>query len=406
MEVKIEYPVRALKVSGKLPEDQHKIISLSEAREKYLKIEVAELYLNIIGSRSFLDYRKIELHGKKSDYYNDFYQGATIVPQPCWFIDIIDSSHPEFVFVQTSRRAKVRGKVEADIGPLPVEREFIYGVLTSAEVLPFCHLPPNTAVLPIRPTSSGYEIVRREKARELGYPYLAEWLEKAERIWDKVRGEKKEKMDIYERLDYQRLLTRQNPRRKYKVVYLRSGTHLASSIVINEPIRVDSYILNGVIIESTLYWFETDNREEAYYLTAVFNSSILDNLIKPLQSKGEFGERDIHKKPLEFPILRYDPSNDLHRRLAELGEKATERAYQLLPGILRRLGYDIKLKQRGSLTPQEVGRLRSVLREALKDILREIDNLVVELLIMRMRREGGKETGLLKYLKGRQSVSQ
>jgi len=84
------------------------------------------------------------------------------------------------------------------------------------------------------------------------------------------------------------------------------------------------YVKNGVVVESTLYHYETNNVDEAYYLVAILNSSVLDELIKPMQSKGEFGERDIHKKPLEFPIPRYDPNNDVHRCLSELGRKASE----------------------------------------------------------------------------------
>ncbi len=404
MGTEVKYPVEALRVSGRLPDDRHKVISLSEAREGgYLKMERGKLYLNVIGSRSFLDYEKYDIHGRRSDYYGDFYQGATIVPQPCWFVDVVDSSDPKIVVVQTSRRAEARGKVRAHVGPIPVEREFIYGVLTSAEVLPFQHLPPNTAVLPIVPASDGFKLLRKEEARQQGYPHLAEWLRKAEEVWGKVRGEKEEKMDIYERIDYQGGLTGQNPRKKYKVVYLRSGTHLASSVVVNEPINAGGYVLNGVVIESTLYRFETDNREEALYLAAVLNSSVLDDLIKPLQSRGAFGERDIHKKPLEFPIPKYDPSNALHRKLAELGEDATRRASSQLPSILASLKYDAKLEQQGFLTPQEVGRLRGALREALSDIIREIDSLTVELLKTGAAREKGKEAGLLKFLKANKS---
>ncbi len=375
---KIKYPVSAVIVKGKLPEDKHKVISLSEAIEKHLKLTKSELYLGIIGSRSFLDYKKIELYGKRSDYYRNFYQGATIVPQPCWFVDIIDTSDPRFVIVQTARRAKVRGKVKEEIGPLPVEREFIYGVLTSAEVLPFCHLPPNIAVLPIKPTSNGYEIIRKEKAKLLDYPHLLKWLEETEKIWNKVRGKKK--VDLYEWLNYQHKLTRQNPNIKYKVVYLRSGTHLASCIVINELKTVNECNLNGILIESTLYWFGTNNYEEAYFLTAIFNSSVLDDLIKPLQSRGEFGERDIHKKPLEFPIPRFNPDNPIHRRLAELGKKATEEACKILSDILVKFGYNKKLRERGCLVPTEVARLRQAIREHLKDILREIDELTWQVL--------------------------
>ena len=262
--ISVEYPIDAIVVKGRLPGDKHKVIALREAlASKYLEVgRDKKLYLSEIGVRSYLDYEKVGFYGRRSDYYGDFYQGATIVPQPCWFVDVVDALHSRLVVVKTAKRAKVRGKVEAEIGPLPVEREFIYGVLTSAEVLPFYHLPPNTAVLPIIPTRSGYTVITKEKAKQMGYPHLAKWLEEAEKIWERVRGKKE--VNLYEWLNYQHKLSRQNPNIKYKIVYLRSGTHLAACMVEGKT-----------IIESTLYWFETNDLSEAYYLSAIFNSMYL-----------------------------------------------------------------------------------------------------------------------------------
>ncbi|MCE4612758.1 MAG: hypothetical protein F7C07_02865 [Desulfurococcales archaeon] len=376
----IKYPVKAIVVEGKLPEDRHKIIPLNEAlARKYLEIiRGRKLYLNEVGARSYLDYEKIEFRGRRSYYYKDFYQGATIVPQPCWFVDILDASHPKLVIAQTARRARVRGKVRAEIGPLPVEREFIYGVLTSAEVLPFCHLPPNTAVLPITPAKNGYNIITKERAKLMGYQHLAKWLEEAEKIWKRVRGEKE--VDLYEWLNYQHKLSRQNPNIKYKVVYLTSGTYITACLLIDREKRIKSFSLSRTIVGHTLYLYQTNDLNEAYYLTAILNSHVIDELVKPLQPKGQFGERHFTKKPLEFPIPRYDPSNQVHARLAELGKRASEEASKILPRLLSILGYDKKLGERGTLTPQEVARLRKAIRDSLSDILKEIDDLVVKLL--------------------------
>ena len=391
------YPVEGLIVKGRLPERMHKVLPLDEALEN-LSMERVRFYYNRIGARSFLGTEEVVIKPRRSWYYPYFYQGATIVPQSCWFVDVVDASKPDIVVVRSSKRSTVRGKIKETIPPMPVERKFIYGVLTSAEALPFIHLPPNIAVLPIRPRGEGYEILTKEQAARLEYKHLAKWLEEAERIWDKVRGAKREKLSLYQRLDYQRLLTTQSSRKKYRVVYLRSATYLAACLIENKALEVKqetrSVKLNGILVDATLYRYDTDNEDEAFYLVAIFNSSILDELIKPVQSRGQFGPRDIHKKPLELPIPRYDPNNDLHRKLAELGKRAAKRAYELLPEILRELGYDTKLKQRGFLMPQEVGRLRSALREELNEILNDIDSLVIELLST-----GGKESGLEKFLK-------
>jgi hypothetical protein len=392
------YPVKALIVSGKLPEDKHKILPLADAKN-LLKIETGSLYLNSIGARTWLDYKQVDVKAirtSRSYYYNYFRQGATIVPQACWFIDIVDIQQ-DFVVVKTSRRVEIRGKVERKMPVLPVERKFIYGVFTSAEVLPFCHLPPNIAVLPIVPEGSRYRVIKREEALRMGYTKLAQWLEEAEKVWSEVRGEKK-KITIYEWLDYQHKLSQQNPRARYRVVYLTSGTNLAATVIDVEDVLKENQLINGVVIESTLYHYDTDNDEEAYYLVAILNSPVLDELIKPMQARGEFGARHIHKKPLEFSIPRYNPSNEVHRKLVELGKKASEIAQRMLPQLLSARGYDKRLKERGVLTPQEVGILRRDIRERLRDIVQQIDDLVIE--IFKEGASGDTGSGaLFKYVK-------
>jgi hypothetical protein len=396
------WPIEATVTSGRLPEDRHKVMPLGEA-VRQLKIEEKKLFLNSVGSRTFLDYSEFKLKAKRSDYYGDFFQGATIVPQGLWFVRIVDASSPNFVIVETNRaRVEERGHVSVSIGPLPVEREFIYGILTSAEVVPFCHLPPNLVVLPIM-RSGGYRIITQREAQARGKAHLARYLKEVEKEWTKSKSS--QRMTIYDRLDYDRGLSKQNPSLKYKVVYLRSGTNLAATIVVDEPylVKVGSseVKVNGIIIHTTLYLYQTNNEDEAHYLTAVLNSSILNELVKPMQTKGAYGPRDFHKKPLEFPIPRYDFNNQVHRRLSELGKEAREVVCRELDRVLKELGYLNIVKnyygymygissggQVKPLAPNQVGRLRDYIREnVVKDILAETDQLVAQLLSASSRRD-------------------
>jgi len=113
-----------------------------------------------------------------------------------------------------------------------------------------------------------------------------------------------------------------------------------------------------------------------------------------------FGERHIHKKPLEFPIPGYNPGNPLHRELSGLGRRAREIVCGRLNEALGSLAsggesyldvvngyYDYLLGRGGGgrqvsvLTPNQVGRLRDHIREGLlRDVLTEIDERVGRLL--------------------------
>ncbi len=391
------WPIEAEVISGRLPKDRHKVMPLGEAA-RHLRIEGRRLFLNNVGGRSFLDYREFKIVARRSEYYDDFFQGATVVPSGLWFVRIIDASSPDFVVVETNRaRVEERGHISVNIGPLPVEREFIYGLLTSAEVVPFCHLQPNPAVLPITPSNSGYRIIQRLEAQARGKAHLARYMEEVEEGWR--RSKSSQRMTIYDRLDYDRGLSKQNPKLKYKIVYLTSGTNLAATVVVDEPYEVEAkggrVRVNGVTIHTALYLYQTNNEDEAHYLTAVLNSSILNELVKPMQARGAYGPRVFHKKPLEFPIPKYDPSNQVHRRLSELGREAKEVVCRELNRVLQELGYlgivnnyynymygsSSSGEQARPLTPNQVGRLRDHIRDnVIGDILAEIDQLVTQLL--------------------------
>ena len=83
-----------------------------------------------------------------------------------------------------------------------------------------------------------------------------------------------------------------------------------------------------------------------------------------MQAKGDFGERHIHKKPLELPIPKFKSSSKKHMQLVTLGKNCTKLANDKLP----------KLDEKY----QSIGKIRSIIRKNLKDKLKKIDELVYE----------------------------
>jgi hypothetical protein len=123
---------------------------------------------------------------------------------------------------------------------------------------------------------------------------------------------------------------------------------------------------NGFIVDHETYVFETNSQNEAYFLAAVFNSPTLDSLIKSSQTRGLFGESDIHTRPLQLPIPKYEESNDNHRRLAELGQTCHELVAEALPEMAARY--------------RSTGKIRGEVRRLLAAQFAEIDGLVRGLL--------------------------
>jgi len=386
---KVSYPVNATIIEGRLPK---KNLRLSEAK-MYLMFTNTYYYLYRLGERSWISEYSEELSQifsgskvRRSPYYERFAKGADILPRSFWFVDVL--IEPKYgintlkPYIRSSKRAMSHGKDEYKNVVLEgnVEADFLYAVFTSTELVPFGHLPPVIAIMPVVPTKTGMKLITAAEALELGYIGLYEWLRKCEDFWEKVRGKKALKESIYSWINYRRKLTRQSPNVRFKVLYPDSASYLvATAIDILDPeiltVKFKNTVmkLKGVIIDHSVFYYETNNRDEAYYLVAVLNSRVIDKLIKPMQAKGAFGPRGIKKKVLELPIPEYNPNNPIHKRLVELGIEGTKRVKEHLPKILN--------KYRGKvITPSIVGKIRNEIRKIIEDIVKEIDNLVLELL--------------------------
>jgi SAM-dependent methyltransferase len=347
-----------------------------------LKISTDQLVLSKIGTRDFLSYGKIEFKGK-SWYYDKFYQGATIVPQTFWYVETVKSEFgfaKEKPYVKTSKQVLVNAKKpwDAIIFEGNIESEYIFDGITSSNIFPFCYRT-NLVVLPIVLTKNGFTLLRRNEILSKS-PLLSKWLEKAERLWKEKRGEK-QKFDIYQWINYNQKLSRQNPTMKFKVVYNETGKDLVSSVIETQRHKGKVVFAKGTI------YFETDNVDEAYYLTAVLNSPLVNQIIKPMQAKGLFGERGIEKKVLEIPIPKFNSKNKSHQRLSELGKLANKKAQRKLDEVLKEYENEV-------LKPQHIARIRKEIRDYLKSELEEINELVQNIL----KENSSEKIGILNFV--------
>ncbi|MEM4546587.1 MAG: N-6 DNA methylase [Nitrososphaerota archaeon] len=233
-------------------------------------------------------------------YYHDLVrQGATIVPRNLWFIDFkvhptlgIDVSRP---LVKTSdetaknakepwRNIRLEGNVESD---------FIFVTKLGGDLVPFGYSALRPIILPVKPSRKGYLLLDVSELRTNGFNYMASWLENAQKRWEERRTEKATErfLRIIERLNYNGLLSIQDPSKKYIVLYNTSGTNLVSCVLKRDSLlgfKVSGAIITpkGFIADADTYFYETNDEMEAHYLCALLNSDVVDNAIKPLQPRG------------------------------------------------------------------------------------------------------------------------
>ena len=128
---------------------------------------------------------------------------------------------------------------------------------------------------------------------------------------------------------------------------------------------------SGPLVDHLLYWIPCRTIDEANYLLAVINSDSLQEAVRPLMSKGQFGARDLHKHLWKLPIPGFDPARELHVTIVEAGATAAARAAEKLA--------DLREKRRDKLTVTIVRReLRTWLRTS--DEGRAVETRVSKLL--------------------------
>ena len=350
-------------ISGRLPAHN---CNLKTAKFK-IKEEEVIWYYNKQGNSTALSATKKKNKTKINPYKSLFKQGATIVPRNFYFVEpqlyTPDDWEDRIVHIKTSESIKTDAKApwkDLDLkGSL--ESCFFFRTAISKNILPFALYQPELVLLPIlieqKDALSYIKLHTGTELRSVGYLEASKWFIKAENFWNIYRTEKSRKMTLYDRLNYQRGLTGQN-------------LNIASAKDANATIVKRADLDLKFIVESKTYVYYTNDIAEAYYLTAILNSSITNVAMKDYQSRGLFGARDVHKKILDIYFPKYDDAIDTHQQLSKLGYQAHTKANAYLA--------DNQPKQ--ALTAHYLGQLRLEIKKHLSIELNEIDKLVMTII--------------------------
>ena len=346
--IKTSYPVTLERYSGELPSRN---LKYPEVTSRLLAIE--QKYTPMVNVNNELSY-----------YYDKFNVGVSIFPRSLYFVNLEKVEEP-VVKVNTSKaiikvvkdpwKKVLEGKVETD---------FIYSTILSWEMIPFGYVKMRPIALPVVISQEGFVLYDVPELKRLGYGGIATWLENAQRVWSKNRTPRSKELfpRLINRLNYNHLLSAQNPIKKYIVLYNATGKNITSCVIDKHNLpefSVHNSLVTpkGFIIDIKTWFFETDSKGEAYYLCAILNSYILSKAIKPYQPRGLFGARAIHRRPLMFPIPKFSKENDLHIELSQMGKQC----YIKVRGLKEK-------------------RTKNFVKQILSDEIQGIDELVSELL--------------------------
>lgn len=235
-----------------------------------------------------------------SDYYNEFIQGADLIPKSLLYCNVIESTQNGKISIidpWISPQAKGVWK-SSYYKHARVETSCIFKATLSRQLYPF-YLKPYSIFLPFN-DNYAYSV------STLG-PFSRKHWNIIKNIYKREVGR-----DLFEvGINYRNKLCTNNiikrrQKSRFKVVFPNAKRLVAA--VIDDPDQ-------RIFVDSTLYYYGTKNEEEAYYLCGLLNISDLAKSVKIISDT-----RHHHKRPLYFNLPRFKNSQD-QSKIAAIAKK-------------------------------------------------------------------------------------
>jgi hypothetical protein len=246
-----------------------------------------------------------------SPYRKIFRDGATLYPRKLCLVDRVTrgrlGSNPKMPLVR-SRSSLQQKEPWNKLDPVEhaVEAEFLRPVLLGESIVPFRLFRIFEGVVPVDGTGA---VLDAAAAARRGKTGLNEWMTEAETLWQENGVSD---MTLVGRWNYHNELGSQFPIASIRVVYTKAGTLPTAAIIEDKT----------AVIDHMLYWMAVRERREGLYLTSILGSEAARAKVAVLQARGQWGARHFDKVMFTLPIPRFDPKNELHKALAEIGSEA------------------------------------------------------------------------------------
>jgi len=225
-----------------------------------------------------------------SDYYKEFIQGADLIPKSllyCEVVNRIQQGKISIIDPWISPQAKGVWKKKY-FKKVQVESENIFKATLSRELYPF-YIKPYSIFLPL---DSNFQY----RLSKIGPFSRKHWNSIKETYFNNTKNDLFEVGINYRNKLCTNKIVRSSQRKLYKVVF-PNAKKLTAAVI---------HDLKGrVYVDSTLYYYGTENELEAYYLCGMLNNSILERSVKKISDT-----RHHHKRPLYFNIPKFTGDED------------------------------------------------------------------------------------------------
>jgi len=283
---------------------------------------------------------------KRSEYKKLFHKGADLNPRNLIFIKY-ERFNNSLVKINSDERIFKRAKApwnKTEFNNEIIEEQYIFKVIKSTELVKFFVYNFYDVFLPLSKKDLSFNYSRLPK-------YAKDFYDKINRIYLTHKKETTKNKSLMDNLNRWSKLINPRQNAKIKVVYNNSGSILNSAVILGD------YLITG-----DLSFYNAKNLEEAYYLSAILNSPLINKQIRIKKSS-----RHIFKIPFENPVKIFNPEDDNHKLLADLGKEGQ---------MISKSIYETLIK-REKRVPSKLKIQKSIDKE-LKPLLNQIDKIVIK----------------------------
>jgi len=360
--------IQAKYFAGRLPKHNCHL----DVAEKFLKEKNITLFYAKQGNESAYTTKKAVTRQKTNPYKENFKNGASIIPRAFYFVDlkeIPDDFTDRTLFFDTSKSILSDAKAPwkgLKFNHQKIESKFLFRTAISKSILPFTLYKPNFIILPILITknANNKKQINLHTANELLYNgdvIASKYFFDKENIWKINCTEKSRKLTAGQYLNWVNKLTSQNLNARYLVMYTASAKDANTVVLDRQSLDLE------FIAESAAYVFYTNNENEAYYLSAILNSSKPNLMMKDFQSRGLFGPRHVSKKILDIYFPKYSEKDPTHLQLAELAKQCHAKTKAFI-------------ENNSEIEKMNLGKLRIEIKKQIEAQMREIDEIVQKII--------------------------
>jgi len=291
------------------------------------------------------DYNRLLPH-QESEYKKLFHKGADLNPRNLIFVQI-ENLNGSQVKINPDERIFKRAKQpwnKEEFEDVIIEKQYIFKVIKSTELVKFHIYDHYNVFLPISKHDLSFNYANLTKKAKFFY-------DRINNVYLTYKKETTKNRSLMDNLNRWSKLINPRQKSKIKVVYNNSGSILNSAVIEGD-----------FIVTGDLSFFDTEDLNEAYYLSAILNSPLMTEQIQIKKSS-----RHIFKLPFDIAIKKYNPAEKNHHLLTELAKRAQEIAKITITNLIK--------KERN--IPSKF-KIQKTLSKEQKLIIDQIDKILIE----------------------------